>query len=162
MRTSNLVGERSCPLLAVLFLMIYRPPVNWITEQFRLEGSVEGNLPQPFLWNGLSYFSNYLPAHFSRPLKSLWIGALPSSITASQSNMVSSTSLLRRHPIPLSRLLIKSVNGIVRSNNPWGVSLAAGHKLDCAADHLPVSLAVGLIFHSHHRTFIQFIYEQFG
>lgn len=65
-------------------------------------------------------------AHFSR---SLWKVAFPSSELTTPPNLVSSTNLLREVTVLSSWSLMKTLNHLCASLDPWGMPLVTGHQL---------------------------------
>lgn len=66
-------------------------------------------------------------SHFFNLLMSLWMTAWPSGAATTPPNFVSSANLLRVHPVPVSRLLMKKSNSICHGTDPW---LVTGLRLD--------------------------------
>lgn len=82
---------------------------------------------------GFAIMINYmrgLPVHLSSLSAFLWLGALPSSVLTTKANLILSTNLLRLNFILSSKTLIKSLNSLVLSIDPWGMPLVTGCQMD--------------------------------
>ena len=65
-------------------------------------------------------FLRFTWAHSSSLSRSLWMASLPSSKSIASLSLVSFANLLRMHSIPVSMSLIKILNSIGCSIDPWG------------------------------------------
>ena len=74
----------------------------------------------------------FLSAQLSSLSSSHWMAAQPSGVSTTPPSLVSSANLLRVHSNPSSRSLMKKLNKIGPSTDPWGSPLLTGLQLDSA------------------------------
>lgn len=79
----------------------------------------------------LLIYINVLDSPFLCPVRSCWVAAKPSGISAAPSCFLSSENLQMVRPAPLSRSVMKTLIA-----DPWGTLLVTALQLDCnATDH---------------------------
>lgn len=82
---------------------------------------------------GFAIMLNYmrgLVVHLSSLPWFLWLEALPSSMLTTKANLVLFTNLLRLHFILLSKTLMKILNSLFLTIDPWGKPLVTGCQMD--------------------------------
>lgn len=90
-------------------------------------------LPQPrcrALHLVLLNFMTLTWAHFSSLSRSPLVALFATGVTMAVLSWVSSAVLLRVHSIPLPMSLMKTLNSISPSMDPWGTPLITGFRLD--------------------------------
>lgn len=100
------------------------------------------------LYLPLLNFMRSLSDHFSSLLKSSWMAAWSSDVSAISYSFVSWGNLLRICSGPLSRWLMKMLNRIRPSTDHWSTPPVTGHQLDvfCVGDHHHLSLLIQIVF----------------
>lgn len=84
-------------------------------------------------------------------------------VSATPSYVVSSINLLKVHPVPSSRLLMKMLMNMSLSIDPQSMPLISSHSLRLQTiDHYPLSLMVQLVFHPFCSPPIQSVSPQSG